>query len=185
MTNVTNNNNNNPRKIFIFQDINYSTVENTVKKIVEFNDIDDEKEGKVVGYKREPIELIINSPGGYAYSGIGLADTILLSKTPIHTISLGHSMSMAFLYSVVGHKRFASKNTTFMYHEIAGGIVDNATQMSHESDELLRFQEVYDSIIVKHTKIPHNKLLDYRERSRNWYITAEEALKLGIIDVIL
>jgi ATP-dependent Clp protease, protease subunit len=173
------------RKIYLFTDVNFHSVESATKKIIEINELDDEREKTIKDYVRKPIELVVNSPGGYAYSGFGLVSAIQISKTPVHGICLGHAMSMGFIIFAVCHKRFAHRLSTLMYHEAAFGIADNLTQIRHEVEELSRLQDLYDDVIVETTKIKKNQLHKFREVSRNWYMTAEEAQKLGLVDVIL
>jgi ATP-dependent Clp protease protease subunit len=136
--------------------------------------------------KREPIQLILVSPGGEVYEGMGIIDTIDHSITPVHIYVYGLAMSMAFAITTCGHYRYASKRTTFMYHEISWNTAQE--KMRYHEQELIegkRTWKMYDDIVSKYTNIPLKTLTDIREKQKEWYITADEALKLGIIDEIL
>lgn len=136
--------------------------------------------------KREPIKLILNSPGGGVYEGMGIVDAIETSITPVHIYVYGQAMSMAFAIATSGHYRYASKRATFMYHEL---IWDSGPEkMKHHEQELKeskRLWTVYDDIISNNTDIPIKTLQKVRKEQKEWYMTAEEALNLGIIDEIL
>ena len=87
--------------------------------IYEINEEDKNKEAD----KREPIQLILNSPGGNVYDGFAIIDAIEQSVTPIHMTILGQAQSMGFAIATCGTYRYASKRTTFMYHEIIWSLV--------------------------------------------------------------
>jgi ATP-dependent protease ClpP protease subunit len=179
------NNNNTSRRIFLFSIINQSSVESVIKRITEINEIDDQKERTIVGYTRKPIELIIDSGGGAAYTGFALVDIIRLSKTPIHGIAVGHIMSMALPIFAVCHMRSSAKHTSFMYHEVQYGAGGGHSYVQHESSEAERLMQMYDSVLLQYTKMDKEKMVSYREKSKNWYMTAEEAQELGIVDIII
>lgn len=186
---MTQNNNSNSlianRKIFLFDVIDADSVKHPVEKIIALNEYDDQEEKKIIDYKRRPIEIVLNSPGGNAFDGYALVSAIELSKTPVHTLSLGHCMSMALPMFAVSHRRIAHKYTTFMYHEIAWGRYDKATAVQEVLNEAYRLQDMYDKTIVERTKIPMSKLQQVRKEKENWYMSAEEAHKLGLVDVLL
>lgn len=133
-----------------------------------------------------PIKLIINSPGGSVYDGMAVIDAIETSLTPIHTYVYGHAMSMAFAIASCGHYRYASKRATFMYHEMSWG-TEREKMKYHEQEvkEGKRFWKLYDSVVVSHSKIKLLSLEAVRKESKEWYITPDQALKLGLIDEII
>jgi ATP-dependent Clp protease protease subunit len=136
--------------------------------------------------KREPIQLIINSPGGSCYLGLGLVDCVESSETPVHVTVQGHAMSMALPILCVGKTRLMSKRSTLMYHEISWETSqEKLTVHRQELTEGNRVQKMYDSIITSYTKVPQKKLDEIKEKHKEWYITPTEALKLGFIDQII
>ena len=117
---------------------------------------------------------------------MGIIDVIECSVTPVHIYVYGLAMSMAFAITTCGHYRYASKRTTFMYHEISWNTAQE--KMKYHEQELIegkRTWRMYDDVVVEHTKIPLRTLEQVRKEHKEWYITADEALKLGIIDEIL
>ena len=155
---------------------------NVIDFIYDINDEDGNREAD----KRKPIQLILNSQGGNVYDGIGIIDAIETSITPIHIYVHGQAQSMAFAIATAGHYRFAGKRTTFMYHEVSWEMAQEKLR-SHEQEveESKRLWKVYDDIILTNTKIQHKQLKQIHRERREWYMTAEEALELGVIDEII
>ena len=87
--------------------------ENITDTIGQIHEINKEDEKRAVD-KREPIQLILNSPGGHVYYGFGMVDAIESSKTPVHILVQGQAMSMALPILCVGHKRSMSKRSTLI-----------------------------------------------------------------------
>lgn len=170
------------RKILLSGDISDATVAIVIKTIMEINKDDDEKEADYRDWERKPIQLFINSFGGSVYDGLALVDVIKQSKTPVHTISIGSSMSMGLWIYLAGHKRFIGANSTLMFHDISCGIWDKSEGIKLELEEMLRLQKMLCTEIVEGTLVTQAKLDDYITRKAEWYIPAEEAVKLKLAD---
>lgn len=153
-------------------------VDYVIKSILSFNEEDKDK------LDPTPIKLYINCYGGDVYQFLGLIDVIESSITPIHTITLGAAMSCAFLVALSGHKRFAYKNSTFMYHQISTGEWGTAKNLEEDLIETKRLQKIIESHILSKTKITKKQLSDNYNSKNDWYLGAEEALKYHIIDQI-
>lgn len=173
------------RRILLSAGIDEETVKKTIETIFEI--IADDASGltNLKNYEVKPIELFINSGGGHVYSGLALVDVILTSPTPIHTYCIGHAMSMGLWIYLAGHKRFTTKNATFMYHEVSGYCWDKCETMKQTADQLERLQQMYDEMITSRTKIVAECLHHHRDRKNDWYIPAKEALELGICEEIV
>ena len=104
---------------------------------------------------REPIKLILNSPGGNVYDGMGIIDAIQNSTTPIHIYVHGQATSMGFAIATCGDYRYTTKRTTFMYHECSWDTGQEKMKF-HEQElkEGKRLWKLYDDIIVENTEIP-------------------------------
>ncbi|AIF45658.1 ClpP family protease [Virgibacillus sp. SK37] len=173
------------RKLILSEDVNGSSVRGLIQKILEINLYDQEKEEKEVGYKREPIELIVNSFGGSVYDGFALVSVMETSKTPIHTICLGSAMSMGFIIYLAGHKRFAHRFSTFMYHEIISGGFQKTEEHRRNVKECERLQKQYDDYVLEKTTLYQEKLDNVKSTVTDWYIPAEEAVKYGIVQELV
>lgn len=176
---------NNSRNIVLSSDITASSVADIIESILDINTLDDEFEGDLQDYHREPIKLVVNSFGGSVYDGFALIAAIEHSKTPIHGYCYGSAMSMGFIIYISTHIRFAHKTSTLMYHEISDVFWGNITGAKQNIKECERIQKVYDDYVLSRTKIPVDKMNDYKARKDDWYMSAQEGLKYKIINKIL
>ena len=92
---------------------------------------------------------------------------------------------MGIIILLAAKNRKAYRNTTFMIHEISGCFVGKVADMEETVDETKRLNNVTFDIIKKETNITKSKLMDIYERKKDWFITADEALELGIITEII
>lgn len=169
-------------RIITLGEITNEDICDALEMLYEINSEDKNKEAD----RREPIKLILNSPGGDVYDGIGLIDAIEQSETPVHIYIHGQAQSMGFAIATCGHYRYASKRTTFMYHEISWETNREKLQYhEQEVEEGKRLWKVYDDIVTANTKITQKKLDQIKRAHKEWYMTAEEALQLGVIDEII
>jgi len=169
-------------RIISLGDINDENTNEIIQFICEANHVD---EGKDID-KREPVKLIINSYGGDIYRGLGVVDAIMFSTTPVHTVCYGSALSMGFVIMTAGHHRSASKNSTFMYHELMWSLHDsNLSTHRNEVKEGKRIMDVYDSIVLERTNLTKEQLDIVKLEHKDWYMTADEAKNYGIIDEII
>lgn len=170
------------RKILLGDEITPFHIKDIVKEILEINYDDEQNEEIYKDYERKPIQLFISSPGGNVYDGLSLVDIIKQSKTPVHTISIGSSMSMGFWIYLAGHKRYVGEHTTLMFHDITGFSWDKSAGMKQELNEVLRLQKVLCNEITSTSLVKQETLDDYITRKAEWYIPADEAIKLKLAD---
>lgn len=136
-------------------------------------------------YVPNPIEIYIDSYGGYVYQIFGLISIINSSKTPVHTIVTGCAMSCGFILLISGHKRFAHKLSTILYHSVSHGGYGQIQTLKEGMKETKRLQKELENITLTRTKISKDRLQDIKKRKYDWYITAKEALGLQIVDKII
>ena len=168
-------------------------------RIITLGDIDEENANDIIQFiheinyldagktesKRDPITIIVNSYGGDIYRGFGVVDAINDSITPVHTVCYGAALSMGFIIMASGHKRSASKHSTFMYHEILWSLnEEKLSSHKREVEEGKRIMDIYDSIILECTNLTKKQLDIVKKEYRDWYMSAEDALVYGIIDEI-
>ena len=169
-------------RIIVLGEVDDENINYAIGQIHEINKEDDKKAVE----KREPIQLILNSPGGHVYYGFGLVDAVESSKTPVHILVQGQAMSMALPILCVGHQRSMSKRSTLMYHEISWETgQEKLGYHKQEAKEGERLQKMYDGVILQYTKVTQKKLDEVKGRNQEWYITPDQALKLGFIDSII
>jgi ATP-dependent Clp protease protease subunit len=133
------------------------------------------------------IKIYIDCPGGSVYSGLGLLDTMEYIKPDIMTINTGLAASMAAVILCSGTigKRKALKRSRTMIHQPLGfgGYVQQASDMEIEAKEINSLKKELYEIISDRSKQPYEKV--HKDGDRDYWMTAEEALKYGMIDEII
>jgi ATP-dependent Clp protease protease subunit len=177
------------RKLFFGKQVDQSSIEDLSRDIIMIND-DDRYLEKLYAlhdlvYTPKPIKIYIDSYGGYVYQVFGLLSIMEKSVTPIHTIITGAAMSCGFMMLIYGHKRFGYELSTPLYHQVSGGIWGKVEDMEQNYVEAKRLQDKFEELTIRKTKITKQKLEKIRKEKIDWYMTAEEALKLGVIDEII
>jgi ATP-dependent Clp protease protease subunit len=134
---------------------------------------------------KEDIKIYINSPGGSVTSALALYDTIQHVKSNVTTICVGQAASAAAVLLACGTKgkRYSLPNARVMLHQIMGGVEGQAKDVAIQTKEMLRIKEQVDRILAKHTSQPIAKI--EKDTDRDFFMTAEEAKKYGIIDKII
>jgi ATP-dependent Clp protease, protease subunit len=177
------------RNIYFTKQFDQSSIADITKSILEINR-DDEYLQRLypiygLSYQPRPIKIYIDSYGGYVYQCFGLLSVMNNSKTPIHTIVTGAAMSCGFMMLIHGHRRFAMEHATAMYHQVSGAAWGKVQDMEENLEETKRLQKAIMEMTVKRTKIGLSQLEGNLEKKRDWYMDADEALKLGVVDEII
>ena len=94
-------------------------------------------------------------------------------------------MSMGVIVALGSKVRKAYHNTTFMIHQVQGISIGSLREMEDTVAETARINDMLFRIIKEKTKITDAKLNDVVQNRKDWFITAEEALNLGIITEII
>lgn len=129
--------------------------------------------------------LYINSPGGSVSAGFAIYDTMQYIKPPVSTICTGLAASMgAFLLAAGAEgKRIALPNSRVMIHQPTGGARGQASDVKIHAEEILYTRKRLNDLLSKHTKQPL-EVID-KDTDRDFFMSAEEALKYGIVDKII
>lgn len=131
------------------------------------------------------INIYINSPGGSVSAGLAIYDTMQFVKCDISTIVVGMAASMAAVLLAAGThgKRIALPNSRIMIHQPLGGAQGQASDIEIQAREISRIKEVLNTILVEHTGQTMRKVKS--DTDRDFYMTAQEALKYGIVDRVI
>lgn len=131
------------------------------------------------------IHLYINSPGGSVSAGLAIYDTMQFIKPDVSTIVVGQAASMGALLLAGGanNKRFCLPHSRMMIHQPLGGFQGQATDIDIHAREILKVRERLNSILAKHTEQPLDII--QKDTDRDNFMSAEEAVKYGIVDAIL
>lgn len=134
---------------------------------------------------KKDISLYINSPGGYITAGYAILDTMNFIKPDISTICVGVSASMAavLLSSGAKGKRFILPNAEVMIHQPLGGTEGQASDIAISAKHILKQKDLLNKILAKNTGQPLSQI--EKDVDRDYYMSAEEAKKYGLIDDII
>ncbi len=134
---------------------------------------------------KKDISLYINSPGGHVHSGFAIIDTMSHVKPDISTVCVGMAASMGAHILAAGQKgkRFTLANSQIMIHQPHGGAEGQASDIEINARQILKLRENLNKMLARNT----GQLLSKIEKDvdRDFFMSAEEAKKYGIIDKIL
>jgi ATP-dependent Clp protease protease subunit len=131
------------------------------------------------------ISLYINSPGGSAYAGMAIYDTMQYVKPDVRTVCVGMAMSAAAMVLCGGAagKRFALPNAKVMIHQGAAGFRGTPADIQIHAREVLEMTRRMAEIIARHTGNPADQVM--RDIDRDRFMTPEEAIEYGLIDAVM
>ncbi|MDL2256623.1 ATP-dependent Clp endopeptidase proteolytic subunit ClpP [Bacteroidales bacterium OttesenSCG-928-I14] len=131
------------------------------------------------------ISIYINSPGGSVYAGYGIYDTMQTISSDVNTVVTGMAASMAAVLLVAGTKgkRSGLKHSRVMIHQPLGGAQGQASDIEITAREILKIKKEIYTIIADHSGQDYDKVL--QDGDRDFWMTADEAVKYGMIDQIL
>jgi ATP-dependent Clp protease, protease subunit len=131
------------------------------------------------------ISLYINSPGGSAYAGMAIYDTMQYVKPEVRTVCVGMAMSAGAMILCGGAagKRFALPNSKVMIHQGSGGFRGSPADIQIAAREILEMTERMASIIARHSGQPKEQVMKDIDRDR--FMTPEEAVAYGLVDRVM
>ena len=139
--------------------------------------------------KKKPVEFYISTYGGNADDMFALYDIMrqVEVETEIHTIGMGKVMSAGVLLLAAGTKgkRRIGKNCRVMIHSVVAGSHGNLHNLLNEMEAVEHLQKTYINCLVKETNMTKKDIKNMLERKVNVYLSAEEAVELGIADIIV
>ena len=165
------------RIIFLSEDVNHATASLVIAQMLFLESEDPDKE----------ISFYINSPGGSITDGMAIVDTMNYIKCPVSTICIGLAASMGSVLLACGTKgkRFATPNSEVLIHQplISGGLSGQTTEIKIHADHMVKTREKLNKLLSEKTGQSIEQI--EKDTERDHYMTAEEALKYGLIDGIL
>ena len=134
---------------------------------------------------KKEISIYINSPGGSVTAALAMYDTMQFIKPQIATLCVGLAASAGSLLLTAGTKgmRYVLPNASVMVHQPSGGFRGQASDIERHAQDIVKTKRRLNEIYVKHT----GQTLETVERAldRDNFMSAEEALKFGLVDEIL
>ena len=131
------------------------------------------------------ISLYVNSPGGSAYAGMAIYDTMQYVKPDVRTICVGMGMSAAAMILAGGApgKRMALPNAKIMIHQGSGGFRGTPADIQIAAREILEMTGRMAQIISRHSGQPVEQVM--RDIDRDRFMAPAEAKEYGLIDEIV
>jgi len=163
------------RTVLVFGAINDQSAADTVRRLIAL-DADSPK---------EPIDMLVSSPGGHLESGDTVHDVIRFISAPVRMIGTGWVGSAAthLFLAVPKERRFCLPQTRFLIHQPSGGAGGQATDIAIMAREIIKARERIASVIARETGQKLEKVLIDIERD-NW-MGPEEAIDYGLISRII
>ena len=165
------------RIIFLAEDVNSTSASLVIAQMLFLESEDPDRD----------INFYINSPGGSITDGMAIVDTMNYIKCPVSTICVGMAASMGSVLLASGEKgkRFATPNSEILIHQplISGGLSGQTTEIKIHADHMVRTREKLNKLLADRSGQSIEQI--EKDTERDHYMTAQEALKYGLIDGIL
>lgn len=131
------------------------------------------------------INIYINSPGGSVSAGLAIYDTMQYIKCDVSTICIGQAASMGAFLLAAGTKgkRYALPNADIMIHQPLGGAQGQAEDIKIQAEKILKVRALINKILAEKTGQTLKRI--EKDTDRDFYMTAEEAVKYGLIDEVI
>ena len=163
------------RIIFLHDEVNHNTASLVVAQLLFLESEDPKKD----------ITLYINSPGGSIQAGLAIVDTMNHIKPDVSTICTGMAASMGAIILSQGAKgkRFVLPNSEVMIHQPLSGIEGQASDIEITAKHILSLKEKLYQMLADATGKTKAQL--EKDGDRDYWMSAEESKKYGIVDMIL
>ena len=134
---------------------------------------------------KKDIKIYINSPGGHVSAGLAIIDTMNHIKNDVSTVCVGMAASMGavILASGAKGKRYSLPNSEIMIHQPLGGAQGQATDIQITAKQILKLKEKLNKMMAERTGKTFAEI--EKDADRDYYMSADEAKKYGIVDKVL
>lgn len=134
---------------------------------------------------KKDISLYINSPGGSVTATLAIIDTMNHIKNNVSTVCVGLAASGGAIILSAGAKgkRYALPNAEIMIHQPMGGAQGQATDIEITAKQILKIRDRLNKMLSENTGAPLDKI--EKDVERDFFMSAEEAKKYGVIDEVL
>lgn len=134
---------------------------------------------------KKDITLYINSPGGSVTAGLAIIDTMNFIKCDVSTVCMGMAASMGSMILSCGAKgkRMILPNAEVMIHQPSGGAEGMASDIEISAKQILKIRSNMNKLLAKNTGQKLEKI--EKDMDRDFFMTADEAVKYGIVDKII
>ena len=172
------------RTIGLFSDVSEERVAELIHAMLYLDEVN-----KLNKKDKKPVKFYISTDGVSADDMFGMYDVMrnVRETAELHTVGLGKVMSAGVILLAAGTKgkREIGKNCRVMIHSVMGGNHGSLHNMMNELEAIEQLQDMYCDALIECTKLTRAKLKKMIERKVNVYLSAEEAVELGIADEII
>lgn len=133
--------------------------------------------------KLVPIYLHINSYGGYISDGLSAMDNILMCNSPVYTIVDGIAASAATFLTIVGTKRYMTKNSVMLIHQLSGANWGNYEQLKDDMKNADLYMMMIKKLYKQYTKVPESKLDEILKH--DLFFDSDQCIQYGLVDEII
>ena len=136
----------------------------------------------------DPIDIVMNNIGGDVYHGLAIFDAIKNSAAPVRIFVYGHAHSMGSWILQAASFRVMSLHSSMLLHYGEIGFEGNELDLIKFAAERNRINEIMEDtyLTIMHKKRKNYSFADLKQMlSRDTYLTAHEALELGLIDGVI
>ena len=170
-------------KIYFYNDVSRDSILNLNRQIDELS-----KQMRIIQFTYnlpEPphIEIHMCSDGGEIFAAMSSVDKIINNPVPVDTYCEGIVASAATLLSSVGRRRYITKSSCMLVHQVSSGLWGNYTQFKDEIKNLELIMNLIKGVYLKRTTFNSTELEDLL--SHDLYLNAEKCLAYGLVDEIL
>ncbi len=162
------------RTVLLFGTITDTTAASTARQLI-----------ALAADSREPIHVLVSSPGGHLESGDAIHDIVRFIDVPVFMIGTGWVGSAAthVYLSVPRERRVCTPQTRFLIHQPSGGAGGQATDIAIQAREIVKARERIAEVIARETGRPLDQVRQDIERD-NW-LSPEEAIDYGLVSRII
>lgn len=134
---------------------------------------------------KKDIAMYINSPGGSVSAGLAIVDTMNHVKPDVATVCVGLAASMGSIILSQGAKgkRSILPNAEVMIHQPWGGTQGQASDIEITARHILKTRDLLNKMLAKASGKPLSQI--EKDTDRDFFMTAEETKKYGLVDTIL
>ncbi len=172
--------------IYFYDDVDTDTVLSLNKNIKELNislKREFTKYSDHIDYKTIPIYVHINSFGGEMFAALSAVDAILKSECPVYTIIEGAAASAATFISMVGEKRFITKHSFMLIHQLSTGMWGKFEELKVEMENNEMFMNVIKNMYKEYSKLTDEQLEIILKKDL-WF-DAAKSIEYGLVDEVL
>jgi ATP-dependent protease ClpP protease subunit len=170
------------RKLAQIESIDEKTTDTKLNKNTS-NNFDDDNVNYIFKIEPKPIKLYITSHGGSIYQVFSVIDTIKQITIPVHTIVKGIAASAGTLLSLAGSKRFITKNSYMLIHELRSGSWGKYSFLKDNYDNCTNLMEHIKNYYIENTKLTKEDLDIQLVKDLTWNATT--CLEKGLVDEII